>query len=176
MIVLRRPWTCLLERQTILDLVGLRLTHFNVQSLRDTAHFLQLKELVNTHKINDLISSETWLNTTVTSKGIEIEGLKLHHRLTRTAYMRKAVVSVHMYGKAYSRHWRKNLPRFPIQASTNYGSIYNIRKLSHYWSVSLTVLLIHALTIPLIHALTIFSNPGIFRHLVCKHPLSSWET
>ena len=56
--------------------------------------------------------------------------------------------------------------RFPTQVSTDYGSIYNIRKLSHYWSVSLTVLLI-----VLLIALKIFSHLSISKLLVCENRL-----
>ncbi len=79
---------------------GLKLAHLNIRSLRNTAHFLQLKELVRTNRIDVLTISETWLNTTVTNKKLEIDGYKLH-RLDRLykkgggvcAYVRKNIKS-----------------------------------------------------------------------------------
>ena len=79
---------------------GLKLAHLNIRSLRNIAHFLQLKEFTKINKIDVLTVSETWLNTTVTNKEVEIEGYKLH-RLDRLhkkgggicTYVRKGIKS-----------------------------------------------------------------------------------
>ena len=79
---------------------GLKLARLNTRSLRNTAHFLQLKELVKTNRIDVLTISETWLNTTATTKKLEIDSYKLH-RLDRLykkgggvcAYVRKNIKS-----------------------------------------------------------------------------------
>ncbi|CAB4016984.1 Hypothetical predicted protein [Paramuricea clavata] len=79
---------------------GLKLAHLNILSLRNTAHFLQLKELVRTNRIDVFTISETWLNTTITNKKLKIDGYKLH-RLDRLykkgggvcAYVRKNIRS-----------------------------------------------------------------------------------
>ncbi|CAB4023638.1 Hypothetical predicted protein [Paramuricea clavata] len=61
---------------------GLKLAHLNMRSLRNTAHFMQLKELVRANRIDVFTISETWLNHTVTNKKLKIDGYKLH-RLDR---------------------------------------------------------------------------------------------
>ena len=85
---------------SILSTEELKLANLNIRSLRNTAHFLQLKELVRTNRIDVFTISETWLNTTVTNKKLEIDGYKLH-RLDRLykkgggvcAYVRKNIKS-----------------------------------------------------------------------------------
>ena len=139
-----------------------------MRSLRNTAHFLLLKELVNTNKIDVLTISETWLNTTMTNKELEIEGFKLH-RLDR----------LHKKGGGVCPYARKNIKSSLMKeltqiSDTSFHQLWmnlQYKKLSHYRSVSLTVVLI----VPLI-ALKTFSNPSISKHLVCENRLSSWET
>ena len=63
-------------------LPGLKLVHLNIRSLKNNADFLELRKFTKFNKIDVLTVSETWLNTSVTNKEIEIEGYKLH-RLDR---------------------------------------------------------------------------------------------
>ena len=56
----------------------LKLVHLNIRSLKNNAHLLELRKFTKSNKIDVLTVSETWLNTSVTNKEIEIEGYKLH--------------------------------------------------------------------------------------------------
>ena len=79
---------------------GLEILHLNIRSLRNCAHLLELRQLASERKSDIITFSETWLNTTVTSAEIQIEGYKLH-RLDRLhkggggvcAYVRKDLKS-----------------------------------------------------------------------------------
>lgn len=75
---------------------GLKILHLNIRSLRNSAHLLQLRELTNNRKFDIITISETWLNTTVTSGEVGIDGYKLFRldRLHKSgggvcAYVRK---------------------------------------------------------------------------------------
>ncbi|CAB4010846.1 Hypothetical predicted protein, partial [Paramuricea clavata] len=89
-------------------LPGLKLVHLNIRSLKNNAHFLELRKFTKFNKIDVLIVSETWLNTSVTNKEIEIEGYKLH-RLDRLhkkgggvcAYIRKDIKSLVLKDLSY---------------------------------------------------------------------------
>ena len=61
---------------------GLEILHLNIRSLKNRAHLLELGQLASERKSDIITISETWLNTTVTSAEIQIEGYKLH-RLDR---------------------------------------------------------------------------------------------
>ena len=65
------------EKTTISSSSSLEIIHLNIQSLRNRAHLTELKELVNTRKSDIVTISETWLNTTITSAEVKIEGYKL---------------------------------------------------------------------------------------------------
>lgn len=75
---------------------NLKILHLNIRSLRNIAHFAQLKELNNREKFDIITISESWMNTTITSTEIGIDGYKLF-RLDRLhkrgggvcAYVRK---------------------------------------------------------------------------------------
>ena len=79
---------------------GLEILHLNIRSLKNRAHLLELRQLASERKSDIITISETWLNTTVTSAEIQIEGYKLH-RLDRLhkggggvgAYVRKDLKS-----------------------------------------------------------------------------------
>lgn len=79
---------------------GLEILHLNIRSLKNRAHLLELRQLASERKSDIITISETWLNTTVTSEEIQIEGYKLH-RLDRLhkggggvcAYVRKDLKS-----------------------------------------------------------------------------------
>ncbi|CAB3990295.1 Hypothetical predicted protein [Paramuricea clavata] len=79
---------------------GIEVSTFKYTIPTKHSHFLQLKELVRTNRIDVFTTSETWLNTTVTNKKLEIDGYKLH-RLDRLykkgggvcAYVRKNIKS-----------------------------------------------------------------------------------
>ena len=89
-------------------LPGLKLVHLNIRSLKNNAHFLELRKFTKFNKIDVLTVSETWLNTSVTNKEIEIEGYKLH-RLDRLhkkgggvcAYIRKDIKSLVLKDLSY---------------------------------------------------------------------------
>ena len=61
---------------------GLEILHLNIRSLKNRAHLLELRQLASERKSGIITISETWLNTTITSAEIQIEGYKLH-RLDR---------------------------------------------------------------------------------------------
>ena len=75
---------------------GLTIFHLNIQSLRNSAHLIQLRELVKSEKYDIVTISETWLNTNVTSGEIKLDDYKVF-RLDRLhkrgggvcAYVRK---------------------------------------------------------------------------------------
>ena len=79
---------------------GLKLIHLNIRSVRNDAHLHQLKEFSKLNSIDVLTISESWLNSTVTNKEIEIDGYRLH-RLDRVykkgggvcTYVRKEIKS-----------------------------------------------------------------------------------
>ncbi|CAB4018277.1 Hypothetical predicted protein, partial [Paramuricea clavata] len=89
-------------------LPGLKLVPLNIRSLKNNAHFLELRKFTKFNKIDVLTVSETWLNTSVTNKEIEIEGYKLH-RLNRLhkkgggvcAYIRKDIKSLVLKDLSY---------------------------------------------------------------------------
>lgn len=60
----------------------LNIAHLNIRSLRNVAHLTEVREFVNSNKIDVLTISETWLNSTVTNGEIAIEDYKIH-RLDR---------------------------------------------------------------------------------------------
>lgn len=110
---------CLLKRVnenkqvTVSD--GLEILHLNIRSLRNRAHLLELRELALEKKSDIITISETWLNTTVTSAEVQIEGYKLH-RLDRLhkrgggvcAYVRKRSQIIRTKGFDFSI--RKKFP------------------------------------------------------------------
>ena len=61
---------------------GLEIVHLNIRSLKNRALLMELQQLTSERKSDIITISETWLNTTVTSSEIQIEGYKLH-RLDR---------------------------------------------------------------------------------------------
>ena len=133
--------------------------------MRNTAHFLQLKELVNTNKIDVLTSSETWLNTTVTNKELEIEGFKLH-RLDR----------LHKKGGGVCAYVRKNIKSSLMKELTQISvtSFHQLWiNLQYKKTRSLLVCVSYR---PPDHSLDCFenfSNPSISKLLVCENRLSS---
>jgi hypothetical protein len=149
---------------------GLKLAHLNIRSLRNTAHFLQLKELVRTNRIDVFTISETWLNTTVTNKKLEIDGYKLH-RLDR----------LYKKGGGVCAYVRKNIKSSVIKELTQISDTsfhqlwinlqYKLRILSPYWPVSVIVLQIVHLTVS-----KILSNLSTSMLSVCENRTSSWET
>ena len=56
---------------------GLRILHLNIRSLRNISHLSQLRELNNRENFDIITVSETWLNTTITSAEIKLDGYKL---------------------------------------------------------------------------------------------------
>ena len=58
------------------------LLHLNMRSLKDRTHLLELRELALEWKSSIITVLETWLNTSVTSAEMQINGYKLH-RLDR---------------------------------------------------------------------------------------------
>jgi len=54
------------------------LLHLNIRSLKDRTHLLELRELASERKSSIITISETWLNTSVTSAEIQINGYKPH--------------------------------------------------------------------------------------------------
>jgi exonuclease III len=61
---------------------NLKIVRVNIRSLRNTEHLIQVREFAKYENIDVLTISETWLNSTVTNKEINIDGYKLH-RLDR---------------------------------------------------------------------------------------------
>ena len=56
---------------------GLKVLHLNIRSLPNISHLSQLREL-NSREQSDIITiSESWLNTTITSTEIQLDGYKL---------------------------------------------------------------------------------------------------
>ena len=56
---------------------GLKVFHLNIRSLRNIAHLSQLRELARSGNFDIITISETWLNTTITSASVKLEGFKL---------------------------------------------------------------------------------------------------
>ena len=82
---------------------GIKVTHINIRSLRNSVHLTQVRELAQQKDFDIITISETWLNTSVSSSEVKIDGYKLF-RLDRLhkrgggvcAYVRKELkASVH---------------------------------------------------------------------------------
>ena len=78
--------------------LNFRLVHFNIRSLRNSAHWTQLQKFVIETQIEVIALSETWLNTTIPNIEINIEGYTLYRqdRLHKrgggvVAYVRKDI-------------------------------------------------------------------------------------
>ena len=78
--------------------LNFRLVHFNIRSLRNSAHWTQLQKFVIEMQIEVIALSETWLNTTIPNIEINIEGYTLYRqdRLHKrgggvAAYVRKDI-------------------------------------------------------------------------------------
>ena len=56
--------------------------HLNAQSLKNRAHFSEVKELAHAHDFDIFAVSETWFDTTVTNASVHIEGYNIY-RLDR---------------------------------------------------------------------------------------------
>ena len=89
-------WHLLHAGYFIITCGGLEILHLNIRSLKNRAHLLELRQLASERKSDVITISETWLNTTVSSAEIQIEGYNLHrlHRLHKggggvCAYVRK---------------------------------------------------------------------------------------
>ena len=55
----------------------IKVIHLNIRSLRNNVHLIQLRELVRSAKFDIITISETWLNTSVTSAEVNMDGYKL---------------------------------------------------------------------------------------------------
>ena len=112
-------------------LPGLKLVHISIRSLKNNAHFLELREFTKFNKIDVLTVSETWLNTSVTNKEIEIEGYKLHR-----------LDWVHKKGGGLCAYIRKDIKSLILKdlsyiSETNFHQLWI--KLQHKKSKSLLV-------------------------------------
>ena len=56
---------------------GLKVLHLNIRSLRNISHRSQLRELNSREQFDIITISESWLNTTITSTEIQLDGYKL---------------------------------------------------------------------------------------------------
>ena len=81
------------------------LLHLNIRSLKDRTHLLELRELASERKSSIITISETWLNTSVTSAEIEINGYKLH-RLDRLHKRGGGVLLIYPQGSQIIRYKR----------------------------------------------------------------------
>ena len=61
---------------------SIKLSHLNVQSIRNRNHLIQVRELVFNEKPDVLALSETWLNSSTTNAEVEIQEYKIY-RLDR---------------------------------------------------------------------------------------------
>ena len=86
----------------------IKVIHLNIRSLRNNVHLIQLRELVRLAKFDIITISEKWLNTSVTSAEVNMDGYKLI-RLGRLhkrgggvcAYIRKDFKSVVLKDLSY---------------------------------------------------------------------------
>ena len=88
----------IIDSDRIQDSHGLKVLHLNIRSLRNSEHFIQLKELNKRGKFDVITISESWLNTSVSSLEVNLEGYKLS-RLDR----------LHMGGGGVCVYTRNNL-------------------------------------------------------------------
>lgn len=51
----------------------IKLSHLNVQSIRNRNHLIQVRELVVDEKLDILALSETWLNSSTTNAEVKIQ-------------------------------------------------------------------------------------------------------
>ena len=72
---------CITKRSTIQvtggSQSGLKILHLNLRSLWNISHLSQLRELNNREQFDIVTISESWLNTTITSTEIKLDGYKL---------------------------------------------------------------------------------------------------
>ena len=68
------------ERSTPGLTSGLKILHLNILSLRNISHLSQLRELNNREIFHIVTVAETWLNTTITSAEIKLDGYKSSSR------------------------------------------------------------------------------------------------
>lgn len=71
-----------LPAMTTSSLKRIKLAHFNARSLKNRTNFIQVENFVLQNDIEIFTISETWLNSTVTNKEINIPGYKVY-RLDR---------------------------------------------------------------------------------------------
>ena len=88
----------IIDSDRIQDSHGLKVLHLNIRSLRNSEHFIQLKELNKRGTFDVITISESWLNTSVSSLEVNLEGYKLS-RLDR----------LHMGGGGVCVYTRNNL-------------------------------------------------------------------
>ena len=88
----------IIDLDRIQDSHRLKVLHLNIRSLRNSEHFIQLKELNKRGKFDVITISESWLNTSVSSLEVNLEGYKLS-RLDR----------LHMGGGGVCVYTRNNL-------------------------------------------------------------------
>ena len=86
------------DSDRIQDSHRLQVLHLNIRSLRNSEHFIQLKELIKRDTFDVITISESWLNTSVSSLEVNLEGFKLS-RLDR----------LHMGGGGVCVYTRNNL-------------------------------------------------------------------
>ena len=67
----------IIERSTPGLTSELKILHLNIRSLRNISHLSQLRELNNREIFHIVTVAETWLNTTITSAEIKLDGYKL---------------------------------------------------------------------------------------------------
>ena len=88
----------IIDSDRIQDSHGLKVLHLNIRSLRNSEHFIQLKELNKRGKFDVITISESWLNTSVSSLEVNLEGYKLSR-----------LESLHMGGGGVCVYTRNNL-------------------------------------------------------------------
>ena len=84
--------------QTEFKILRLKVLHLNIRSLQNSEHLIHLKELNKRGKFDVITISESWLNTSVSSLEVNLEGYKLS-RLDR----------LHMGGGGVCVYTRNNL-------------------------------------------------------------------
>lgn len=76
-ITLTSPEQASLKSNSVLELI-----HLNIRSLRKSNHLTEVRQLAHERKSDIITISESWLNTTVSSAEVNIDGYKLY-RLDR---------------------------------------------------------------------------------------------
>ena len=106
------------ERPTPGVASGLRILHLNTRSLRNISHLSQRRELNNRENFDIITVSETWLNTTITSAEIKLDGYKLF-RLDR---LHKGGAGVCVY--VCSELKSKVLKNFSFSSDRNFHQLW----------------------------------------------------